>query len=260
MRKVSPGAAITRLMKSVVPSSAGGANTAICPSFGLDTRYSISLASRTSWMFSVGSMEPEGIQNVRTTKCMRMSATAPARMNASRYSRRTLRDFSLGTVTGATHKITRATANTPRMASRTTGLIRVALLLFFDAGGFAADAILQIEELGAPYEATADDIDLLDARCVHDERALDADAVSDAPHGEALGEAAMLALGHDAFEDLNALFIAFSDARMDLDRVARSELGDFFLFLGVADQLCDVHDLKSLRKADPKVGCYKCSA
>src|SRR5579872_4288800 len=60
MRKVSPGAAITRLMKSVVPSSAGGANTAICPSFGLDTRYSISLASRTSWMFSVGSMERDG--------------------------------------------------------------------------------------------------------------------------------------------------------------------------------------------------------
>src|SRR5579864_9386341 len=70
----------------------------------------------------------------------------------------------------------------------------------------------------------------------------------------------MFALGDDAFEDLDALFVAFSDARMNLDRVARSEFSDFLFFLGVADQLCDVHDLKSLRKADLKVGCYKSSA
>src|SRR5215472_2888035 len=159
---------MTRLMKSVLPSSGtcgGGMKTAIWPSLGDPNRYWISFARSTSLIASVGSIEPLGIQKVRTTKCMRTSATAPAMMNASRYSRTTPRCLSSGTAAGAIQRTIRATTRMPRTAPRTYGLIERGLLLVLsDARRFAADAFLQVEQLRATHDAAADDVDLVDAR------------------------------------------------------------------------------------------------
>ena len=54
-------------------------------------------------------------------------------------------------------------------------------------------------------------------------------------------QSAVLALGDDPLEDLDAFLVAFGDARVNLDRVARPELGDLLLFLRVTDQLCEIH-------------------
>ena len=51
-------------------------------------------------------------------------------------------------------------------------------------GGGLADAVAQEVELGAPGDAVAHDLDLVDARRVDHEGALDADAAGDAPDGD----------------------------------------------------------------------------
>src|SRR5215469_328560 len=143
---------------------------------------------------------------------MRTSATAPAMMNASRYSRTTPRCFSSGTAAGAIQRTIRATTRMPRTAPRTYGLIERALfLVLFDARRFAADAVLQVEELRPADDAAADDVYLVNARRVDEERAFDADVVRDPTHRKARREAAMLALDDNAFEYLDALFVAFSN-------------------------------------------------
>src|SRR5215469_12566269 len=237
---------MTRLMKSVLPSSGtcgGGMKTAICPSCGDATRYWISFARSTSLIARVGSIEPLGIQNVRTTKCMRTSATAPAMMNASRYSRTTPRCFSSGTAAGAIQTTIRATTRIPRTAPRTYGLIeRELFLVLFDARRFASDAVLQVEELRATDDAAADDVDFVDARRMDEERALDADVMSDAPNREARRKAAVLALDDYAFEYLDALFVALGDAGVHAHRVADGELRGSALALVVSDECRQVHD------------------
>src|SRR5450755_2553742 len=138
----------------------------------------------------------------------------PAIRNASRYSRVTARLLSSGIAFGATQRTARATARTHRTAMRMDGVMpRASALSLFYAGRFAADSILQIEQLCAAHEATAHDFDLLDARRVDEKRAFDAHAMRDAPNGEALRKTAMLAFDDHAFEHLNALFVAFSNPR-----------------------------------------------
>src|SRR5215212_11574575 len=55
-----------------------------------------------------------------------------------------------------------------------------------------ADALAQEVQLGAPHATVADDLDLLDPRAVHHERALHADAARDLPDGDRAGDAATL--------------------------------------------------------------------
>src|ERR1700730_5126422 len=98
---------------------------------------------------------------------MSKSATTPAIRNASRYSRMIARLLSSATACGATQRMSRASANTARTAIRIVGVIRRASALsLFYAGGFVADAILQIEELGAPHQAAAGHFDFFDPRRV----------------------------------------------------------------------------------------------
>src|ERR1700685_1686775 len=158
MRSVSPGAPIKRLMKSL-GDSMGGGKTTISSWAGLAKRYSNSLTSSTSWICSVGIIEPDGMKNVRMTNVIRNSATRAATMNASRYSRMTVRAEGLAspparTGAGLILIATRTIAKTqirPRSSSGVTGrLLRD--LLFLDASGLT-DLIAQVIETAAAHDA-----------------------------------------------------------------------------------------------------------
>src|SRR5579884_1912431 len=100
-----------------------------------------------------------------------------------------------------------------------------------DARG-AAGQPPQVVELGAADAAGARHLDLLDARGMDEEGALDADAVGgDAAHREVLVDAAAAAANDDALEDLNALPVPLDHLGVDTNRVARAELGDVLLEL-----------------------------
>ena len=101
------------------------------PSCGFVKRYSNSLTSSTSWICSVGSIDPLGMKNVRTTNVIRNSATSPATMNASRYSRTTVRaeggsraSPATATALGRMLIATRTTAKTAISASSSSGVTR----------------------------------------------------------------------------------------------------------------------------------------
>ena len=94
-----------------------------------------------------------------------------------------------------------------------------------DAGALA-DALAQVVELRAPHVAAGGDLDLLDLRRVHRERALDADAEGLLADGEGLAGAVALALDDDALEDLRTATRALDDLEVDADAVAGLEVGD----------------------------------
>src|SRR3954452_18385398 len=94
-----------------------------------------------------------------------------------------------------------------------------------DARGLA-DAVAQVVELRAPDVAAGGDLDLLDLRRVHGERALHADAERLLADGERLAHAVALALDHHALEDLRTATRALDDLEVDADAVARVEAGN----------------------------------
>src|SRR6185436_2623335 len=100
----------------------------------------------------------------------------------------------------------------------------VAALLALDAGGLAFE-LAQIVEARPPDLATGDDLDLLDARRVQREDALDADAVGDLADRERGARPAAMLADHDALEDLHALLVAFLDQRVNADAVSGAEIG-----------------------------------
>src|SRR5665213_1852264 len=205
MRSVSPGAAMRRLMKSL-GEGIGGGKTTMSSRAGLVKRYSNSFTSSTSWISSVGIIEPEGMKNVRTTNVIRKSATSPATMNASRYSRMTVRADGLApsptrTGVGLMLIATRTTAKMQISARSSSGVTSRLLrdLLFLDAGGFT-DLIAQVVETAAAHDAAFGNLDPVDARAVQQERFLDADAVGDAANGDRLGRSAAFADRHGPLE------------------------------------------------------------
>src|SRR5205085_8549243 len=115
---------------------------------------------------------------------------------------------------------------------------RLALALFFDARGFAAE-IPEVVELCASDPAMAFNLDLVDGRRVEGEHPLHAHAAGNLAHGEHLPGAAAAARDHQALEDLNALFLAFFDLHVDPDRVAGGEVGDVGARLARLDQFHD---------------------
>jgi hypothetical protein len=129
---------------------------------------------------------------------------------------------------------------------RSDGLACRSRLLAVDAAlaqrGGLADSLAQEVELGAAGLAVAHDFDLLDARAVHLEGALDADAAGDAADRDGSLDATTAEAHDGAFEDLDALARAFDDSGRNLDRVTRRELGDVGpdLFLGYLFE--HVHD------------------
>src|SRR5580692_9289784 len=216
MRSVSPGAPIRRLMKSL-GDSMGGGKTTISSWLGLAKRYSNSFTSSTSWICSVGIIEPDGMKNVRITKVIRNSATSPATMNASRYSRMTVRAEGLASPSARTGAglmliATRTTAKMQISARSSRGVTARLLryLFFLDASGLA-DLVAQVVQPAPADDAALRHFDPVDARAVQQKRFLDADAVRDPPDGDRLGRAAALAHRHRALEHLNAFFAAFDD-------------------------------------------------
>src|SRR5439155_12783195 len=82
----------------------------------------------------------------------------------------------------------------------------------------------EIEELGAADVPRLHHLDPLDPGRVEGERPLDADAVGDAPDGEA-GPRALAALPDDhALEDLDALLLTLDDLHVHAHGVARGEV------------------------------------
>src|ERR1035437_7280327 len=248
----SPGSPIVRLMKSL-ELGIGGGKTTMSLSCGLLKRYSNSFTRSTSWTCSVGSIDPLGMKNVS-----RNSATSPATMNASRYSRRTVRaDGTLRgspspAATGTAGRMliaTRTIAKTAMSASSSSGVTGktallggLALLLaFLDAGPFT-DLLAEVVQARASHDTALRDFDAIDARAVQQERPFHADTVRDATDGDRLAEAAALADRHHALEHLDALFAALDDLRVDLDGVVRAEFRDGRLFLFLLDQVEYVHD------------------
>ena len=94
-----------------------------------------------------------------------------------------------------------------------------------DAGA-TAHAVAEVVELGAADVAAGGDLDLLDLRRVHGERALHADAERLLADGEGLAQAGALALDHDALEHLGAAAVALDDLEVHPHAVTRLEGGD----------------------------------
>src|SRR5712692_5196787 len=109
-----------------------------------------------------------------------------------------------------------------------------------DAGLFANLATEVVEPALADV-AMAQDLDLVDARRVNQERALDPDAMRDAPDREVLPQTTAGHTEDDAFKHLDALAGALHDLGMHLDRIARPKRGHFLLLLLLLELLDDVH-------------------
>src|SRR5436190_6911542 len=133
---------------------------------------------------------------------------------------------------------TRASSAKWRTWRRSSAVGFLALALFFDAGGFAAE-IPEVVELCASDPAMAFNLDLIDRRRVEGKHPLHTDAAGNLADGEHLPRAAALAGDHDALEDLNALFVAFLDLHVDPDRVAGREVGDVGARFARLDQFHD---------------------
>src|SRR3954452_16874658 len=97
--------------------------------------------------------------------------------------------------------------------------------LLLDARRLAGE-IAQVEEARATDAAARDHIDLLDARRVQREDALDADAVADLADGERRAVTGAGLANDHALERLRALLLAFLDEDRHLDGVAHLEVGE----------------------------------
>src|SRR5215218_5341968 len=101
--------------------------------------------------------------------------------------------------------------------------LRPALL---DAGGAPGQAA-QVVELGAADLTEPHDLDLVEARAIDQERALDANAIRrDAADGEVLVDPPGAAADDHALERLNALAAPLDDLDQRPDGIARPENGD----------------------------------
>src|SRR3984957_12199297 len=167
MRSVSPGAPMRRLMKSL-GDSIGGGKTTTSSRDGLLKRYATSLIRGESWICSVGIIEPDGMKNVRMTNVIRNSATSPATMNASRYSRITVRAEGLasppartgaGLMLIATRTIAKMQISARSSRGVTARLLRY--LFFLDASGLT-DLVAQVVQAAAPHDAALGNFDPVD--------------------------------------------------------------------------------------------------
>src|SRR5207248_11677010 len=83
--------------------------------------------------------------------------------------------------------------------------------------------LAQIEQARALHLAAGDDLDLVDARRIEREDALDAHAVAHLSHGERRVRVTALAPDDHALEDLDPVLVAFADLRMHAHGVADAE-------------------------------------
>lgn len=105
-----------------------------------------------------------------------------------------------------------------------------------DAGGFPFETA-EVVELGAADFALDGDFDFCEARAVDGEDAFDTDAVGDLANGEGFAKASAAASDDDAFEHLNALFVAFLNFDVHANGVAGAEVGEVRAELAAFDFL-----------------------
>ena len=103
------------------------------------------------------------------------------------------------------------------------------------------DALAQEVELGATGDTMADHLDLLDARCVHQEGALHAHATRDASDGDRLVQATVAQAHDGSLEDLDPLTAALDHLDRDAHRVARGDLGNIGPELLALELLDGIH-------------------
>ena len=109
--------------------------------------------------------------------------------------------------------------------TRLDDLLRLAGVAALADAGALADATAQVVELGPPDVAAGGDLDALDLRRVHRERALHADAEGLLADREGLAHALALALDDDALEDLRTAARALDDLEVHLQAVSRPGSG-----------------------------------
>src|SRR5438309_11243346 len=102
--------------------------------------------------------------------------------------------------------------------------------LFAEGRGLADSLAEEVESRTAGVPVT-DELDLLDARRVDHERALDADAARDPADGDLLIDAAVAHAEHGALEVLKALAVPFDDPHADAHGVSGPDLGEIGLQL-----------------------------
>src|SRR5688572_385551 len=199
---------------------AGGWKTTTSPTSGSPKRAPIRLTS-TRWpTSSVGTIDSDGSRYGLTRKAWmpsaRPSATTTIMTSSSSepdaQPRRPLRP----TVAGRRRRIVQQ--------ARLYALLRPHVAALAHARALA-DAAAQVVELRAPDVAAGGDLDPLDLRRVHRERALDADAERLLADREGLAHALALALDHDALEDLRAAARPLDDLEVHPHPVARLESG-----------------------------------
>ena len=132
-------------------------------------------------------------------------------------------------------------------------LLRADVAALANAGSLA-DAVAEVVELRAANVTASGDLDLLDLRRVHGERALHADAEGLLADREGLARTVSLALDHHAFEDLRAATRALDNLEVDADAIARLEAGDAAQ-LGALKGFDDsAHGKEKARRSAPRVG------
>src|SRR5207249_10997496 len=103
------------------------------------------------------------------------------------------------------------------------------------------DLSAQVVEAGLAHVSVAEDLDLVDPGRVDQERPLHAHAVGDPADGEVAAQPAAGDADDRALEDLNALSGPFHHFGVDLDGVARPQLGHGLLGLLLLERLDHVH-------------------
>jgi hypothetical protein len=103
----------------------------------------------------------------------------------------------------------------------------ITCILFLDTGRFAAK-ITQVIKFRSANSTVTDNVDVIDYRSVQRKDALDADAKADLADGDRFTRAAVFAGDHNALKNLETFLVAFLDADVNLDGIARLERGDIF--------------------------------
>ena len=133
--------------------------------------------------------------------------------------------------------------------TRLDALLGPGVAALADAGALA-DPAAQVVELCAPHVTAGRDLDPLDLRRVHGERALHADAEGLLADREGLAHALALALDDHALEHLGPAARALDDLEVDADAIARLELGDAAQ-LGALESVDDrAHGKENRRRRD----------
>lgn len=103
----------------------------------------------------------------------------------------------------------------------------IACIFFFDTGSLAAE-FTQVIKLCTANLAAADNVNVVNDRCVQRENAFDTNAKANFAYRNGLANAAVLAGDDNAFKNLKAFLVAFLNADVHLNGVAGLECGNVF--------------------------------